>query len=169
MCADGQWFYPLCPKPWGYIISRESVLNRPYKFVRVWRYCMHDWVDFFCPKQGQGFKPSRSPGHFKGSRPVPKYWSNNSLRGSVMPRIRKVVKARLYHFSKGNNAKALVDSLSLSRIFVVGQRGYFRKLYLVSSLEIVLFPIVFCHFFLFLQKGNGHSSMTSRKNGNERL
>lgn len=86
-----------------------------------------------------------------------------------MPRIRKVVKARLYHFSKGNNAKALVDSLSLSRIFVVGQRGYFRKLYLVSSLEIVLFPIVFCHFFLFLQKGNGHSSMTSRKNGNERL
>ena len=52
---------------WGYIISRESVLNRPYtEFVRVWRYCMHDWVDllldFFCPKQGQGFKPSRSPG-----------------------------------------------------------------------------------------------------------
>ena len=43
---------------WGYIISRESVLNRPYKFVQIWRYCMHDWVDllldFFCPKHVEG-------------------------------------------------------------------------------------------------------------------
>ena len=81
---------------WGYIISRESVLNRPYKFVQIWRYCMHDWVDllldFFCPKHGEGLKPSRSLGHPKGS-PVPKYWSNNSLWGSVMPRIRIFVRS----------------------------------------------------------------------------
>lgn len=80
---------------WGYIISRESVLNRPYTFVQIWRYCMHDWVDslldFFSPKHGEGLKPSRSPGHWPKGSPVPKYWSNDSLRGSVMPRIRKVV------------------------------------------------------------------------------
>lgn len=80
---------------WGYIISRESVLNRPYTFVQIWRYCMHDWVDslldFFSPKHGEGLKPSRSPGHWPKGSPVPKYWSNDSLRGSVMPRICKVV------------------------------------------------------------------------------
>lgn len=152
---------------WGYIISGQSVLNGPYKFVRVWRYYMHDWVDllldFFCPKHGEGFKPSRSPGHPKGS-PVPKYWSNNSLRGSVMPRIRKVVEARLYHFSKGNNTKALAIV-----IFVVGQRGYFRKLYLVSSLEIVLFPIVFLPLFPLSSRRKRSFIDASRENGNERL
>ena len=80
---------------WGYIISRESVLNRPYTFVQIWRYCMHDWVDslldFFSPKHGEGLKPSRSPGHWPKGSAVPKYWSNDSLRGSVMPRIRKVI------------------------------------------------------------------------------
>lgn len=80
---------------WWYIISRESVLNRPYTFVQIWRYCMRDWVDslldFFSPKHGEGLKPSRSPDHRPKGSPVPKYWSNDSLRGSVMPRIRKVV------------------------------------------------------------------------------
>lgn len=45
---------------WGYIISRESVLNRPYTFVQIWRYCMRDWVDslldFFSPKHGAGLE-----------------------------------------------------------------------------------------------------------------
>lgn len=55
---------------WGYIISRQS-----------WKY-----EGNVCTIELIYLKPSRSPGHPKGS-PVPKYWSNNSLWGSVMPRI----------------------------------------------------------------------------------
>ena len=58
---------------WGYIISRQSWKSEGN----------------VCTIELIYLKPSRSPGHPKGS-PVPKYWSNNSLWGSVMPRIRIV-------------------------------------------------------------------------------
>ena len=58
---------------WGYIISRQSWKSE----------------DNVCTIELIYLKPSRSPGHPKGS-PVPKYWSNNSLWGSVTPRIRIV-------------------------------------------------------------------------------
>lgn len=58
---------------WGYIISRQSWKSE----------------GIVCTIELIYLKPSRSPGHPKGS-PVPKYWSNNSLWGSVMPRIRIV-------------------------------------------------------------------------------
>ena len=58
---------------WGYIISRQSWKSEGN----------------VCTIELIYLKPSRSPGHPKGS-PVPKYWSNNFLWGSVMPRIRIV-------------------------------------------------------------------------------
>lgn len=58
---------------WGYIISRQSWKSEGN----------------VCTIELIYLKPSRSPGHPKGS-PVPKYWSNNSLWGSVTPRIRIV-------------------------------------------------------------------------------
>lgn len=58
---------------WGYIISRQSWKSEGN----------------VCTIELIYLKPSRSPGHPKGS-PVPKYWSNNSLWESVMPRIRIV-------------------------------------------------------------------------------
>ena len=58
---------------WGYIISRQSWKSE----------------GIVCTIELIYLKPSRSPGHPKGS-PVPKYWSNNSLWGSVTPRIRIV-------------------------------------------------------------------------------
>lgn len=58
---------------WGYIISRQSWKSEGN----------------VCTIELIYLKPSRSPGHPKGS-PVPKYWWNNSLWGSVMPRIRIV-------------------------------------------------------------------------------
>lgn len=58
---------------WGYIISRQSWKSEGN----------------VCKIELIYLKPSRSPGHPKGS-PVPKYWSNNSLWRSVMPRIRIV-------------------------------------------------------------------------------
>lgn len=58
---------------WGYIISRQSWKSE----------------GIVCTIELIYLKPSRSPGHPKGS-PVPKYWWNNSLWGSVMPRIRIV-------------------------------------------------------------------------------
>ena len=58
---------------WGYIISGQSWKSEGN----------------VCTIELIYLKPSRSPGHPKGS-PVPEYWSNNSLWGSVMPRIRIV-------------------------------------------------------------------------------